>query len=42
MLILSNRINSYDIPYSTKFAKHIKSIGEIAEAVETGASTIKR
>lgn len=30
MLILNNRINSIDIPYSNKFAKHRKSGEEIA------------
>ena len=42
MLILNNRINSHDIPYSIKFAKHIKLVKEIAKAVETGVSTIKK
>jgi predicted Ser/Thr protein kinase len=41
MLILNNRINSHDIPYSIKYSKHIKTVEEIAKAVETGVSTIK-
>lgn len=42
MLILNNRIDSHDIPYSLKFAKHGKSVKEIALAVDTGVSTIKK